>query len=108
MGRLTSARAIASRCFCPPLSCTPRSPHSCVHPPHAPCRILKLTADTTKYQQHSIAAGINARCRCLLTESYPSGMAIMNSWAFACRAACSMSSCEGCSSWGTPSSSSKP
>lgn len=27
-GRRTSARAMAIRCFCPPLSCTPFSPHS--------------------------------------------------------------------------------
>mmetsp|Transcript_17390 Transcript_17390/g.43733 ORF Transcript_17390/g.43733 Transcript_17390/m.43733 type:complete len:132 (-) Transcript_17390:1344-1739(-) len=31
-GALTTARAIATRCFCPPLSCTPRSPTCVLYP----------------------------------------------------------------------------
>ena len=35
MGLRTSARAMAMRCFCPPLSCAPRSPtgvsNVCIH-----------------------------------------------------------------------------
>mmetsp|Transcript_21267 Transcript_21267/g.67324 ORF Transcript_21267/g.67324 Transcript_21267/m.67324 type:complete len:117 (+) Transcript_21267:399-749(+) len=55
-GLRTRARAMAMRCFCPPLSCTPFSPHS---------------------------------------VSYPSGMAMMKSWALASFAAPSTSSCVG-------------
>ena len=43
MGFLTSALAMAMRCFCPPDSDTPFSPQSCITPCLASARALRQT-----------------------------------------------------------------
>jgi len=50
LGSFTMARAIAMRCFCPPLIWVPRSPHSVAYPAGSfemkPCALAALAAAT--------------------------------------------------------------